>query len=208
MKTTWIPKFPSKSWRHHHEWKVFGLEPTYFQILSLILSWVAFQDSSPACCTVDYLFEAFAKLTNFPIDWSYKKDNRKSSIQLNTKYFGDRKETTKVSDVHFFFPSSFFAVTSLLITTSDVTAKSESGGWQQNNSASKKYFEKKFYIFDSHYFCNEIASRRINVNENKTNVNSWTLPILSNKFPKAKVTNVTGKIIQIALYWIRIQICK
>ena len=171
MTTSWV------------KWKVFGLEPTYFQILSLILSWVAFQDSSPSLArTVDYLFEAFAKLTNFPIDWSNKKDNRKSScpIQLNTKYFGDRKETTKVSDVHFFFPT-FFAVTSLLITTSDVTAKSESGtgGWQQNNSASKKYFEKKFYIFDSHYFCNEIASRRINVNENKTNVNSWTLFSLS-----------------------------
>ena len=85
---------------------------------------------------------------------------------------GTEKKQQKYPMYTFSFLLLFFAVTSLLITTSDVTAKSKSGGWQQNNSASKKYFEKKFYIFDSHYFCNEIASRRINVNENKTNVNS------------------------------------
>ena len=70
--------FASKSWLYDimSEVESFRLGANILSntFLDTILGRFSGQQPSPSlACTVDYLFEAFAKLTNFRIDWSNKK---------------------------------------------------------------------------------------------------------------------------------------
>ena len=125
-----FPK-PLKSWHHEYSGKYVGLEPKYFQILSLILSWVAFQDTpQPLLCSaaVDYLFEAFAKLTNST--WLISFPNPLSKIKHLEKYnFKERKggqktEKYPISSRLFFY---FKRQASLSMAHYNITCHSKEG---------------------------------------------------------------------------------